>query len=165
MSFQQSSVIYISEKDKCMFGLPIPQQTYTTYYNQQTGTDEEKANKTIKNFFGTGNGKISYCCNQNSVDANKQINKNQFGAKLIKKIYGADGKLSEYQVCSCDLDDAPCVNQCQGFELPTSYDFCKASSQTPENIIRDVNNKNVKRIKTKYTTPDCNEIKQCPSSK
>lgn len=161
MDNQTSMNVYIDQSKICMFGQPIPKQTYVVYYNLQNGKITEKYEKTMKHFIGDSKGKLITCCNSDAKDANNVIDKNTFGSSIIKKVYAANGDLTEYEICSCDVNDNECVKNCSGFSLPTNYDFCKMTTTDSNAIYNDPKNKYVKHLKSQYFAPDCNTLKKC----
>ena len=161
MDAQTNMYAYIDPVSSCMLGQPIPKQTYITYHNQQQGSFSDKFNNTMKHFIGDSVGKISTCCNSNSKDSNDKILPTTFGSSMIKKIYGADGSMKEYQICSCNVSDANCLKNCDGFSLPTNYEFCKMTTTSPNAIYDDPKNKYIRHMDTQYFSPDCNTLKSC----
>lgn len=161
MGLNQSYMECSDDARKCVYGTPIPYQTYNAYAKTIPDTDTEKTAKLSRYVCGTNPGTVTQCCDPNAPNANLPAP----GDQLIKII--TDPKtnvITEYQICGCASDVCKkqfCSNNntdVNKWVPATNYTLCKARSRIPGGMTKVQMGTTVSPVNSVVaanTFPDC----------
>ena len=147
MGIQQSYMSCDDEVKKCSIK-KVSYPDYDKYVNSLQKDDKEREKKVKEFVCGNNNGIIQQCCDKNAKNANVLAS----GSNLINPVIGADGTITEYQICKCTSKICEEMG-CKGFRTPTNYELCKARSVNPSDVISI--NEYIDKIPINKTYPDC----------